>query len=132
VESVGKSLDLIDKTLYTVYLVETITDIDRDSHLLFLMAKTYFDVSSEYIVDQIASISGLLAIQDDAERDAYVKEVAMNSKATSEKVKELAAERQRNYELASFRRQNQYMQFIQEATVHEEGKGANEIGIEKH
>ncbi len=50
-ESIGESLSLIEQTLYTELLVETATDIDRDSHLLFLMAKTYFDVSSEYMVD---------------------------------------------------------------------------------
>jgi hypothetical protein len=59
-------------------------------------------------------------IQTDAERDAYVKDVTMKTKATSEKIKELATERQRNYALASLDRQDQYKEFIKRATIQEE------------
>jgi hypothetical protein len=98
-------------------LVESAKDIDRDSHLLFLMAKTYFDISNKYMIDQIAGMAGLLSLQNDAARDTYVKEVANESRATSTKVKDLAAERQRQYELVNFNRQEQYMEFIREGMI---------------
>ncbi len=53
----GKPLDPSDKTLFVTMLVEAAADIDRDTHLLFLMAKTYTDVSNEYMVNQIAGLS---------------------------------------------------------------------------
>jgi hypothetical protein len=119
-ESMNTPMDPIDKTLFLVMLVEAATDIDRDSHLLFLMAKTYTDVSNEYMIDQIAGISGLLTLQNDADRDAYIKGVATKAKATTIKVKNLATERQRKYELVSFARQEQYMEYIQEGIIQEE------------
>ena len=118
-ESMGKSLELQDKTLYTVLLVEAATDIDRDSHLLFLMAKTYYDVSHEYMVDQINSVASFLMIETDAERDAYLRDIIMENQAISDRVKTLASERQNIYKLASASRQNQYIQFIQEETFQE-------------
>ena len=125
----GKPLDPSDKTLFIMMLVETATDIDRDTHLLFLMAKTYTDVSNEYMVDQIAGLSGLLMLQTNAERDAYVKEVADKAKETSIKIRNLAIERQEKYELASFDRQEQYMEFIEQAMIQEELDLLNGIGI---
>jgi hypothetical protein len=116
-ESMGTQLNPIDQTLFVVMLVESAKDIDRDSHLLFLMAKTYFDISNKYMIDQIAGMAGLLSLQNDAARDTYVKEVANESRATSTKVKDLAAERQRQYELVNFNRQEQYMEFIREGMI---------------
>ncbi len=56
---IGKPLDPSDKTLFIMMLVEAVTDIDRDTHLLFLMAKTYMDVSDEYMVKQLVGLSNL-------------------------------------------------------------------------
>ena len=42
------------------------------------MAKTYYDVSSRYIMDQISGISGFLVIQTDTEREARLKQIAQD------------------------------------------------------
>ncbi|CAF1046988.1 unnamed protein product [Adineta steineri] len=130
-ESMSAHINLIDQTLFTVLLVESATDIDRDCHLLFLMAKTYSDVSSEYMLDQIAGLAGVITLQNDGERETYVKQVASKSRATSIKIKALAVERQKKYELANFDRQEQYMQFIQEGMIQEELNNLGGIGIGK-
>ncbi|CAM4950534.1 unnamed protein product [Rotaria socialis] len=119
VELMGRPLDPIDQTLFLVLLVESVTDIDRDSHLLFLMSKTYSDVSKKYMIDQIAGLAGALAIQSNDERDIYVKEVANKSKTISNQVKELATERHKDYEMTNLFRQQQYMQYIQEGMLQE-------------
>jgi len=129
VESMGAQLSAIDQTFFMVMLVESATDIDRDSHLLFLMAKTYSDVSNEYMIDQIAGLAGVLTLQNDADRDAYVKGVASKSRTTSIKVKELAAERQKTYESANSNRQEQYMKFIEEGMIQEELNILGGIGV---
>ena len=125
----GAQLSQLDQTLFTTMLVESAKDIDRDSHLLFLMAKTYSDVSNEYMIDQIAGLSGVLMMQNDSERDAYVKRIASESRATSTKVKALAAERQKVYELANSNRRQQYMQFIEEGMLQEDLNILGGVGI---
>ncbi|CAF0794059.1 unnamed protein product [Rotaria sp. Silwood1] len=119
-ELIGKPLDPIDETLFLVLLVESVTDIDRDSHLLFLMAKTYSDVSNAYMIEQIAELSGVLSLQNDDDRETYLKEVANKSRKISMQVKDLATDRQREYELVNFSRQEQYMKYIEEGMLQEE------------
>ena len=99
--------------------MESVTDIDRDSHLLFLMSKTYSDVSKEYMIDQIAGLAGALSIQSNDERDIYVKDMANKSKTISNQVKDLATERHKEYEMTNLFRQEQYMQYIQEGMLQE-------------
>ena len=130
-EKINQPLSITDRTLYVTMLVESATDIDRDSHLLFLMAKTYSDVSKEFMVDQIAGLSGLVALQTDAERDTYLQKINEKTTATTIKIKDLAVERQRKYELVSFARQGQYMSFIEEAMVQEELALLGGIGVGK-
>jgi len=126
---VGRPLDPSDNTLFVTMLVETATDIDRDTHLLFLMAKTYTDVSNEYMISQIAGLSGLVALESNAERDAYVKEMAEKAKAISIEIRNLSIERQEKYELANSNRQEQYMEFIEQAMIQEELGLLSGIGI---
>ncbi|CAF0851874.1 unnamed protein product [Adineta ricciae] len=129
VQSIGQSLDPIDKAVFVTMLAETAKDIDEDTHMLFLMANIYSDVSSKHLVDRIASLSGLLTIQNNAERDAYVKSVANTTQHTSLEIKRLAADRQKTYESASSLRQEQYMNLIQEVILQEELDLLGGIGI---
>jgi hypothetical protein len=93
------------------------------------MAKTYTDVSNEYMVNQIAGLAGILTLQSNAERDAYVKEMADKAKATSIEIRNLAIERQEKYELANSNRQEEYMQFIEQAMIQEELGLLGGVGI---
>lgn len=83
------------------------------------MAKSYYDVSKEHMIDQIAGLGGVLALQNNDERDIYLQQVAGKTKTTSNKIKNLATERQREYSLMNLDRQKQYMQFIQEGMLQE-------------
>ncbi|CAF1508175.1 unnamed protein product, partial [Adineta steineri] len=130
-EKINQGLNLMDQTLYVMMLVQAATEIDQDSHLLFLTAKTYTDISNEYMVDQIAGISGLLALQTDSQRDIYVKQMVQKAETTAQKVKDLAADRQRKYHLASFDRQEQYMEFMQLGMIEEQIDILGGVGIGK-
>ena len=130
-QSMGQSIESSDKELFTTLLVGAATDIDRDSHQLFLMAKTYLDVSSEYLVDQVAGLSGFLFLQNDADRETHLRAMGNKTMATSGRVKQLATDRQRVYELASFERQQQYADYIQEGTMQESLDLFGESGIGK-
>ncbi|CAF4043059.1 unnamed protein product [Rotaria sp. Silwood1] len=130
-QAMDKPLDPMDQTLYTTMLVESATDIDRDSHQLFLIAKTYSNVSSEFMVNQVAGLSGFLILQTDAERNAYLQAMANKTTTISNRVKQLATERQIEYELANLARQEQYLKFLQEAALHEVVDIIGGIGIGK-
>ncbi|CAF1360950.1 unnamed protein product [Rotaria sordida] len=130
-EMTGKPLEPTDKMLYVTLLMESAADIDRDSHLLFLLAKTYTDVSNEYMIDQVVGFIGLVFLQTDAERDNHLKEMASKTVSTSNRIKELATERQTKYSLTSLARQQQYTEFVKEVDLHEAIDILSGIGVGK-
>ncbi len=70
-----------------------------------------------------------ITLSSNAERDAYMKELAEKVRATSIEIKNLAIERQEEYKLANFNRQEQYMEFIEQAMIQEELGLLGGIGI---
>ena len=83
------------------------------------------------MLDQIAGVSCLLSLQADNEPDIYLKQMANRTRATSVKIKNLAAELQRKYVLMDLESQEQYMKFIEDGIIHEEVDRLSGIGIER-
>jgi hypothetical protein len=110
-------LDDADREFYVSLLLDTADEIDRGAHLLYIMSKTYYDISSQYMVNQIAGISGLLLLQTNSERDSYLKQLAQDTLSTSSKVSRMALERKQQYEQRNKARQDEYERFIQQTTL---------------
>ena len=92
----------------------TSQEIERGAHLLYIMSKTYYDVSSEYMFNQIISMNHLLLLPTDVERSAYLKTIATNTTATSAQIIRLAESRQREYLIKNRARQAEYQRFLAE------------------
>jgi hypothetical protein len=114
-------LDNADREFYVLLLLDTADEIEQGAHLLYTMAKTYYDVSGRYMMDKIAGISGLLVTQTDSERERIMKELAQNTLSTSSIVSRMVLERKELYHQRNKARQDQYMQFIQQLTIEELG-----------
>jgi hypothetical protein len=110
-------LDDADREFYVSLLLDTADEIDRGAHLLYIMSKTYYDISSQYMVNQIAGISGLLLLQTNSERESYMKQLAQDTLSTSSKVSRMALERKQQYEQRNKARQDEYERFIQQTTL---------------
>ncbi|CAF4604140.1 unnamed protein product [Rotaria socialis] len=118
-EMISGYLDDADREFYVTLLLQTADDIDRGAHLLYIMSKTYYDVSAKYMMNQIAGISGLLVTQTNEERENRMKQIAQETLSTSAKVSRMALERRQQYEQRNKERQDVYQQFIQEASLNE-------------
>ena len=103
-----------DRELFVEVLSLLSQEIERGAHLLFIMSKTYYDVSSEYMFNQIIGMNHLLLLPTDAERSTYLKSIASNTTATSAKVIQLAESRQKEYLLKNRARQAEYERFLAE------------------
>jgi hypothetical protein len=64
---IGGILDDADREFYVLNMLDVADDIDRGAHLLYIMAKTYYDVSNQYMINQIAGLAALAVIQTDSE-----------------------------------------------------------------
>ncbi|CAF1584554.1 unnamed protein product [Rotaria magnacalcarata] len=118
-EMISGDLDDADREFYVTLLLQTADEIDRGAHLLYIMSKTYYDISTKYMMNQIAGISGLLLTQTNEERENQMKQIAQETLSTSAKVSRMALERRQQYEQRNKERQDAYQQFIQEASLNE-------------
>ena len=74
--------------------------------------KSYHDISSEHMVDQIVRMNSLLLLQTDAERKSYLHSLSQKATATSVKIIQLAQSRQDEYVLRNKARQEEYQMFL--------------------
>ena len=110
----NEPLDAADREFFVTEMLQVADDIDRDAHLLYIMAKTYYDVSSQYMINQISRMPGLAVTQTDSEREIHLKQLGQDTLLTSAKVSRMALERKQQYEQRNRARQNDYKRFIQQ------------------
>ena len=98
--------------MFVEILSITCQEIERGAHLLYVMSKTYHDISSEYMISQIASMNTLLLLQTNSERTSLLRSLSSNSTATSARITQLAQSRQNEYTLRNKARREEYERFL--------------------
>jgi len=76
------------------------------------MAKTYYAVSSEHMINQIAGIGKMLILQTDEARNAQLQQTSNNTLITSLKITQLAQERHELYLQETHNRQAEYTAYM--------------------
>jgi hypothetical protein len=76
------------------------------------MAETYYTISSEHMMNQIADIDKMLILQTDEERYAQLQQISNNALITSLKIIQLAQERYALYLQETHNRQAEYTAYI--------------------
>lgn len=102
----------MEREFFVEILVPAATTIESGAHLLYTMAKTYYAVSSEYMINQIAGIGQMLLIQTDEERNVQLQLASNNTLTTSMKITNLAQERHALYLQETHNRQAEYIAYI--------------------
>ena len=97
-------LDPVDREVFSEILFLKVIEIDRGSRLLVLMAKTYIDVSNEYLLGQVVGLTDFLYLQTDAERNTHLQILANKRTGIPDRVKEIVDEQVRMYQAESLRR----------------------------
>jgi len=76
------------------------------------MAKTYYAVSSEHMINQIAGIGKMLILQTDEARNAQLQQTSNNTLITSLEITQLAQERHELYLQETHNRQAEYAAYM--------------------
>lgn len=105
-------LDPTDREFFAEILSELCQEIERGAHLLYVMSKTYYDVSAEYMINQIASIQGLLLLQTDSERSSHLISLDANMTSTATQIMQLAQQRQMQYYRRNKARREEFERFL--------------------
>lgn len=102
------------RTFYLDMLKEDVVGIYRESHLLYIMSKTYYDVSSEYMMSQLAGLAKMIAASSDEERNALKSQLMQDTQMVQNEISRLALQRKHEYDMANERRQEEIEQYMQE------------------
>ena len=108
----GLLIEPSDRELFVEILSITCQEIERGAHLLYVMSRTYYDVSSEYMINQIANMNTLVLLNTDTERKSYLQSLSLNTTSTSTRIIRLGQERQNQYVLRNKARQEEYERFL--------------------
>ena len=108
-----------DREFFVEILSVICQEIERGAHLLYVMSKTYFDISSEYMFNQIVGMQGFLLFQTDAERSFHLQSLASNATSTAAQIMQLTQERQNEYKLRNKARREEFERFLAKVTREE-------------
>ncbi|CAF1133280.1 unnamed protein product [Adineta steineri] len=112
-------VDPFDREFFVEMLIPSATTIESGAHLLFTMAKTYYAVSSQHMINQIAGINKLSVLQTDEARHAQLQLASNTTMITSLKISQLAQERHELYLQEMQNRQAEYTTYINNLVLFE-------------
>lgn len=106
------ALTPVIRAYYLEFMKEDTIIIHREAHLLYIMSRTYYDVSREFLMDQLAGLNKLLVAATDEQRNALKNELMRDTDTVRLKVRRLAEMRKQEYLQANQNRQHELEQFI--------------------
>jgi hypothetical protein len=105
------------RSFYLDYLKEDALAIHSEAHLLYIMARSYFDVSNEFLMTQLAGMAKLLTAATPEERMELNKALQVETEKVQLSIRSLTRQRQAEYLMASQTRQADLEHFIQNAQL---------------
>ncbi|CAF1265140.1 unnamed protein product [Rotaria magnacalcarata] len=107
-----EGLALDERLFYVDILKAQADDIEVQSGMLYTMARTYYDMSTRFIMQRLAGISKMLTASTDNERNNLLAELNSNTQDTQAAVLSLVAERKRAYQQKVKQRRIELANFI--------------------
>ncbi|CAF0861529.1 unnamed protein product [Rotaria sordida] len=86
-----------ERNFFIELLKDQSVNIHETSHSLFIMSRTYVDMSNEFLMARLAGLSLMFTAKNDDERKVLNNQLAFETKTTQEKVKALIEERKMVY-----------------------------------
>ena len=102
---------------YIDMLKDDVIGIHREAHLLYILSKTYYDVSREHMMDQLANLAKMIIASSDDERNSLKNELMQNTKTVQAKISHLANQRKNEYHIANEQHQREIEHLIQQLTL---------------
>ncbi|CAF4068347.1 unnamed protein product [Adineta steineri] len=123
VTSMNSEFGAADRRFFVSKMLDTLIEVEQDAQLLYIMAKTYYDVSSAYIVPQTYNITRLLLLQTDDERHSAMTQLDKTLLFTSAEISQIVFERTQQYQQRKQEIQEEYKQIIQQMMLDELAAG---------
>ncbi|CAF1019384.1 unnamed protein product [Adineta steineri] len=103
-----------DRAFFLELIIPTVSLIDRESSLLYSMAVTYYKVSGEYMLDQIAGVTALIVTETVEERHKQLELASNLTTTNSQKVAALATQMRAQFVKDIDELENMYTTYVAE------------------
>jgi hypothetical protein len=97
--SVASSAKTVQRMQLTLLLKGNKFGLHHQAYKLFLISRTYYDVSSRYLMGRLADLSNLLVFRNDTERTAKLRQLEIETNSTIDQVTKLVQERNKVFEV---------------------------------
>ena len=94
----AESLEINRKLL--VEFFQNPSSVYRESYILYVMARTCFDISREHLMPRLAGLSSMLIGRNDQEREELMTNLKKDLTEVQRKVKELIDQRKKLFQKA--------------------------------
>ncbi|CAF3320566.1 unnamed protein product [Rotaria socialis] len=108
----SESLTLDERLFYVDLLKAQAGDIDSQTQMLYLMSRTYVDMSTHYIMGRLAGLSKMLLARDDNERNSFLAQLVADTRTNQQAVMDLVVQRKNNYQTAIQKRRIELERFV--------------------
>ncbi|CAF3441469.1 unnamed protein product [Rotaria socialis] len=113
-------------------LIDTLKDdtfgIHREAYVLFVMSRTYYDVSSQYLMGRLAGLSMMLTTKTDEDRSKMMKSIEKDTNSTLAQVEEMIRERKQAFDTEMEKKNAEVASLITQLGGHDEN---NKSAIKK-
>ena len=101
-----------ERLFYVDLLTTQAVEIHKQSYSLFIMSRTYVDMSGEFIMKRLAGLSKMLTARSDSERKQLLMELNNETEGIQSKVVALVQERKATYTASIAKRQKELTTFV--------------------
>ncbi|CAF2512222.1 unnamed protein product [Rotaria sp. Silwood2] len=109
----SESLSLEERLFYVDLLKAQAEEIDSQSQMLYLMSRTYVDMSTNYIMGRLSGLSKMLLAGDDSERNRLITQLTQETQTSQQAIMDLVTQRKTNYQNALRKRRIELQNFIE-------------------
>jgi hypothetical protein len=88
----------IDQKLFLQIIKDDLADLYHESYVLFVLSRTYYDVSSKYLMPRLSGLSSMSSSSNNNERQASLIKLQQDTAEVQTKIKELIDERRKKYQ----------------------------------
>ncbi|CAF1139671.1 unnamed protein product [Didymodactylos carnosus] len=109
----GGTFDKTDRVILLDELKNAAVIIHKQSYKLFILSKTYVDISNKYFMSRLAGLSKMITAKDDQERNLFMKQLTDETETVQQELKNLAEQRKKIYHDAVEKKLTELDSFIQ-------------------
>ncbi len=87
-------------------------DLYQKSYLVFILSRTYYDVSSKYLIPRLPGLSSMLRNTSEDERRASISKLQQDTEDVQKKIKELIDEQRKKYKKTIIKKRAKFNEII--------------------